>query len=67
MVPTPSARRSCGPSSLDKVKEHLAVDGISGSALGGQIIISINGTLAAACSSETTRFLSLTKGRVEVV
>ena len=56
----------------DRVKDtYLPVDGISGNALGGQVIIAINNTLAAAGTmtvvAETTKFTSLTEGRVEVV
>lgn len=58
--------------SCDKVKDtFLPIDGLSGSALGGQIIVTINntmtnpGTLTATC--ETVKFLGLIEGRVEVV
>lgn len=58
--------------SLDRVKDtYLPVDGLSGSALGGQIIVSLNNTQANAGTmtvvSETTRFVSLTEGRIDVV
>jgi hypothetical protein len=57
--------------SLDRVKDvYMPLDGISGSALGGQIVLTINNTLASAGTltvvSETTKFISLTEGRIEV-
>jgi hypothetical protein len=58
--------------SCDKVKDtYLPVDGLSGSALGGQIVITINNTMTnpgtLTCVSECVRFLGLIEGRVEVV
>ena len=59
--------------SLDKIKDtYVASDGISGASLGGQIVLNVNnnvpvggGTLTVV--AETTRFLSLAEGRINVV
>lgn len=58
--------------SLDRVKDaYLSLDGISGSSLGGQIVLTVNNTLAAAGTltvvAETTKFINLSEGRIEVV
>lgn len=58
--------------SLDRIKDtFVASDGLSGAALGGQVIITVNNNVATAGTmtvvAETTRLLSLTEGRVDVV
>jgi hypothetical protein len=58
--------------SCDRVKDtFLPVDGLSGSSLGGQIVITLNNNMTNAgtltCVSETVKFIGLIEGRVEVV
>jgi hypothetical protein len=58
--------------SMDRIKDaYLPLDGLSGSALGGQVVLTVNNTLAAAGTltvvAETTKFISLAEGRIEVV
>ena len=58
--------------SLDKIKDAwVAVDGIQAPQLGGQIVLTVNNTLASAGTltvvAETTKFINLAEGRIEVV